>query len=53
MAKSTAWIVTIIGALLVLKKAGLLAALTAYNDWLIALGVLVIGLMKLKRNYKM
>ena len=53
MAKLTAWLVTVIGALLVLKEASILSALTVYNGWLIALGVLVIGLAKLKRNYKM
>lgn len=53
MAKLTAWLVTAIGALLVLKEASILSALTVYNGWLIALGVLVIGLAKLKRNYKM
>lgn len=52
MAKLTAWLVTIIGLLLVLKEAGLLAALTAYNGWIIAIAVLVIGIGKLMRNYK-
>lgn len=50
MAKTTAWIVTIIGILLVLPLLGI-NQLTAYNDWLIALGVLVIGISKLVRNY--
>jgi len=52
MAKLTAWVVTIIGLLLLLKEAGILAAITAYNGLLIALGVLVIGVGKLMRNYK-
>ena len=51
MAKLTAWLVTIIGLLLVLKEAALLNAITQYNGWLIALGVLVIGVGKLMRNY--
>jgi len=52
MAKLTAWLVTIIGVLLVLAELGVLAALTAYNGWIIALAVLVIGIGKLMRNYK-
>ena len=51
MAKLTAWVVTIIGLLLLLKEAAILDALTKYNGWLIALGVLVIGVGKLMRNY--
>ena len=50
MAKLTAWIVTIIGVLLVLPLIGV-TALQPLNDWLIALGVLVIGISKLVRNY--
>jgi len=53
MAKLTAWLVTIIGLLLVLAAGGWLTALTAYNDWIIAVVVLVIGLGKLARNYKL
>ena len=53
MAKTTAWVVTVIGLLLLLKEAALVPQLTAWNGWLIALGVLVVGIMKLKRNYKM
>ncbi len=52
MAKTTAWIVTIVGVLLLLKQLNLLASLTAYNDWLIAIAVLVVGITKLMRNYK-
>lgn len=50
MAKLTAWLVTIIGLVLVLKQLGWLAAITDYNDWIIALAVLIIGLGKLSRN---
>ncbi len=52
MAKVTAWTVTIIGVLLVLPLLGI-TALSAYNDWLIPIGVLVIGITKLIRNYKL
>ncbi len=50
MAKLTAWLVTIIGILLLLPLIGV-SQLAAYNDWLIAIGVLVIGVAKLMRNY--
>jgi uncharacterized membrane protein len=53
MAKITAWLVTLIGLLLVLAQLGVLASVTAYNGWIIALAVLVIGVTKLMRNYKM
>ena len=53
MAKLTAWLVTLIGALLVLQ---LLASATfkdqLWVNWLIALAVLVTGVGKLLRNYK-
>ena len=51
MAKLTAWVVTIIGVLLILPLIGV-TVLASVNDWLIALGVLVIGVGKLLRNYK-
>jgi hypothetical protein len=51
MAKLTAWLVTIIGVLLLLQAGGWLTALTDYNPWLIAIGVLAIGITKLVRNY--
>ncbi|MFA4952660.1 MAG: hypothetical protein WC584_00385 [Candidatus Pacearchaeota archaeon] len=50
MAKLTAWVVTIIGVLLVLPLLGV-DQLAQYNDWLIAIGVLIIGVGKLIRNY--
>ncbi len=52
MAKTTAWLVTLIGALLVFKEMGVLSALTDFNGWLISLSVLGIGITKLLRNYK-
>jgi len=50
MAKLTAWVVTILGVLLVLPLIGVEIG-TIANDWLIAIGVLVIGIGKLVRNY--
>lgn len=50
MAKLTAWLVTVIGVLLILPLIGI-SQLAQYNDWLIALAVLVIGIGKLMRNY--
>ncbi|MFH1711463.1 MAG: hypothetical protein ABH840_04085 [Nanoarchaeota archaeon] len=52
MAKLTAWLVTVIGVLLVLAELDIISALTTYNGWIIALAVLVIGVGKLMRNYK-
>ncbi len=52
MAKLTAWIVTIIGVLLVIEQLKVLTQLTQYNGWLIAIAVLAIGVSKLIRNYK-
>jgi hypothetical protein len=51
MAKLTAWLVTLIGVLLVLQ---LLIPATFSGDWfnwVVALAVLVIGAGKLMRNY--
>ncbi len=53
MAKITAWLVTLIGLLLLLEAGGWLTQLTDYNSWLIAIAVLVIGVAKLIRNYKL
>ena len=52
MAKLTAIIVTIIGILLVLKELAVLSVITDWNGWLIAIGVLVIGIAKLIRNFQ-
>jgi len=52
MAKTTAIVVTLIGILLALKEVGWLAVITDYNGWLIAIGVLIIGITKLMRNFK-
>lgn len=50
MAKLTAWLVTVIGVLLVLPLIGVDIG-ASLNAWLIALAVLVIGISKLMRNY--
>ena len=54
MAKLTAWVVTILGVLLILAAPGL--GLISLSDtwvaWAIAIGVLAIGIGKLIRNYK-
>ena len=50
MAKLTAWLVTIIGILLILPLIGLSLG-ADFSNWVIALGVLVIGIGKLVRNY--
>lgn len=51
MAKLTAWLVTLIGVLLILPA--LKVDLPAWiMEWIIPLAVLVIGVGKLMRNYK-
>jgi len=50
MAKLTAWLVTLIGILLVLPLFNVIA-LNSLAEWLIPLSVLVIGITKLVRNY--
>ena len=50
MAKLTAWLVTIIGILLVLPLIGV-SQLDTVSKWLVPLAVLVIGIGKLMRNY--
>ena len=51
MAKITAWLVTLIGVLLVLPLLGV-QGLDTINKWIIPLAVLVIGITKLQRNYQ-
>lgn len=51
MAKLTAWLVTLVGILLVLPLINVAIPATV-NSWVIALAVLVIGIAKLMRNYK-
>lgn len=52
MAKLTAIVVTIIGVLMLLQAGGWITALDPYYMWLYAIGVLVIGIGKLMRNFK-
>lgn len=54
MAKLTAWLVTIVGAIMVLAAPGiaLFDLGSAWVSWVMALAVLVIGIGKLVRNYK-
>jgi len=51
MAKLTAWVVTVLGVLLILQALGVHYLDSAY-PWFYAIGVLVVGLGKLYRNYK-
>jgi len=50
MAKLTAWLVTVIGVLLVLPMIGV-NQLDSVSVWIVPLAVLVIGIGKLMRNY--
>ncbi len=50
MAKLTAWLVTLVGVLLVLPLLGV-SALDNVSAWLIPIAVLLVGLGKLVRNY--
>jgi hypothetical protein len=50
MAKLTAWLVTILGVLLLLPLIGVDIG-ADLTSWLVAIGVLVIGVTKLMRNY--
>ncbi len=51
MAKLTAWLVTIIGLLLVLALLLPATFSGAWFNWIVALAVLIIGITKLLRNY--
>lgn len=51
MAKLTAWLVTLVGVLLILPLLGV-TQLDAVSAWVVPLAVLVIGIGKLMRNYK-
>jgi hypothetical protein len=50
MAKITAWLITLIGVVLILPLLGL--ETSGWGEWVIALAWLVIGVTKLARNYK-
>lgn len=51
MAKLTAWLVTLVGVLLVLALLLPTTFTGLWFNWVIALAVLVIGIGKLIRNY--
>ena len=55
MAKLTAWLVTLIGVLLILPLIGVtqlgVIGSGGLLDWIIALAVLIIGIGKFVRNY--
>ena len=55
MAKLTAWLVTLIGVLLLLPLLGVEQLGTVTEGtlaWIIAIAVLIVGIGKLVRNYK-
>lgn len=52
MAKLTAWLVTIVGLLLVLGLIFPSVFAGAWVNWVVALAVLIVGIGKLSRNYK-
>ena len=52
MAKLTAWLVTLIGILLVLIQLKVLSITAEWISWVIALSVFVLGITKLMRNYQ-
>ena len=51
MAKMTAWLVTIIGILLVLAQLKVVSMADAWVAWVIAVAVLIIGLSKLMLKF--
>ena len=55
MAKLTAWLVTLLGILLILPLLGVTQLGTVTDGilaWIIALDILIIGIGKLIRNYR-
>lgn len=51
MAKLTAWLVTLLGLLLVFVANGTISLSDSWVLWVVALVVLIIGIAKLVRNY--
>jgi hypothetical protein len=49
MAKLTAWLITLVGLLLLLN---LIFGFGAWANWVVAIAVLIVGIGKLCRNYK-
>jgi len=52
MAKLTAWLVTLLGVLLILQLLVPATFSGPWFNWVVALVVLVMGIGKLMRNYK-
>ena len=52
MAKTTAWLVTLVGVVLLLPLLGVDIG-TDLSMWIVALAWFVVGVTKLARNYKM
>ena len=52
MAKLTAWLVTLLGVVLVLAALGVVSLSDSWVTWVVALAVLIVGIGKLTRNYK-
>ena len=52
MTKLIAIIVTVIGLLLAFKELGILVSITNFNGWLIAIGILIIGIPMLIKEFK-
>ena len=52
MDKLTAWIVTVIGVLLILAMLGYVSVIAGIVGWIVALEVLIIGINCLIKNYK-
>jgi len=51
MAKLTAWLVTLVGVLLVLQLLSPATFSGSWFNWIVALSVFVVGVGKLMRNY--
>lgn len=51
MAKLTAWLVTLLGVILILAALGVFSITDSWFLWALGLGVFIIGIGKLVRNY--
>jgi uncharacterized membrane protein HdeD (DUF308 family) len=51
MAKLTAWLVTLLGIILILAAMGIFSINDVWFLWVLGLAVLIIGIGKLIRNY--
>jgi general stress protein CsbA len=52
MAKLTAWVVTILGLVLILAALGVFSITDTWFLWILSIGVLIVGIGKLVRNYR-